>query len=792
MKNKSLLFLFPLSLLVLLVLGFSTKIGSSPAIGNLLNPFVGVVQNERAEFRSGELDVAGNRDIKIVFDDRSVPHIFTDNDDDMYFAQGYVTASDRLWQMDFISYVSGGRMAEIFGEDYTEYDREQRRLGMLESAKKSLKFIESNAQTKRALDNYTAGVNEYIKNLNSKDYPVEYKLLDYKPESWTNLKSVLIMKYMASMLSGYERDAEMIRLMLQLGEEDFNLLYPDYKVSMEESVSTRFHYALDTLPKQDYIDYSFLSPSKRINPSKHNPKLGSNAWAVSGDKTEDGNAMLCNDPHLGLTLPSIWYEVQLNSGETNVRGVSIPGVIGVVIGFNDNVSWGLTSGVTDVKDWFKLLINDDYSKYKYDGVWTKTKKVIEEIIVRGKESYFDTVYYTIHGPITYDDKFNSVAELQNHALKWTLHDTSNEFLSILLWNKAKNRKDFEAANKHFRSPVQNVLYADRKGNIARYYQGKVYKKEKGQGRFLLDGTTSDHLYSEVLEEELPKVVNPEVGYVSSANNNPFEQGNEHYVNGYFDELRIMRIKQLLTDKDQLSIADMKAMQLDQINIFAKVSLPFLLEKLEVKHKGKVAAELNQWDYSYDIDSKAAVLFEKWWDIIEEFTWDENAFLMEGISYPDRLTLHRLMTEMPSNKYFDRVLTNKVESFEDIVRISFAELERRTEKDKIKEWRKFQKVEISHLTKIRSFGEFNLKVGGSRDCLNAQSETWGPSWRMIVKFTSNGTKAFGVNAGGQSGNVAVQSNNESIKKWEAGEYFELSLFKNFEEAKTHSKSILILK
>lgn len=791
MKNKSLIFLFPLTLMVFLVLGFNIKIGRVPALGKLLNPFEGVVQNEKTDMKSGEIDVAGNRNIKITFDERSVPHVFTESQDDMYFAQGFVTASDRLWQMDFISYVSGGRLAEIFGEDYLEYDREQRRLGIMEAARKALKFIESDKQTKRALDNYTAGVNAFIEQLDPKQYPLEYKLLDYKPEPWTNLKSVLIMKYIASMLSGYEQDAAAMRLLLELGYEDFNKLYPEYHLTQADSTKARFQFQLDTLPNQEYIDYSFVTPSKRIRTNPHNPSLGSNSWAISKDKSANGNPILCSDPHLGLTLPAIWYEIQLHSDETNARGVSIPGVVGIIIGYNDHISWGITSGAADVRDWFKLCLNEDYSRYKYDGIWKKTRKVVEEIHVKGKDTFYDTIVYTVHGPVTYDDGFSLSEEVKNHALKWELHQPSNEFLTIIGWNKAKNREDFEKASVHFMSPVQNLIYADKDGEIARYYQGKIYKKWKGQGRFILDGTTSKHFYSDFLTNELPKLVNPEKGFVCSANNDPFQFGGTNYVNGYFDHLRHLRIKELLSQNKKFTVSEMKEMQLDKTNLFAEASLPILLEMIESK-KGKVASELTKWDYQYSATSKAAPLFEMWWDIIEEYVWDENAFLTEGVKLPEELILYKMIIEDPNNKFFDRVTTNKLESAKDIVKLAFAELEKRVGKADLKEWRKYEKVEITSLARVQPFGVYNLQVGGSRQCLNAQSNTFGPSWRMVVEFTPNGPKAWGVYPGGQSGNVASKHFDDFIDKWESEEFYELNLFQNYGEAKKYAKTELVIK
>jgi penicillin amidase len=293
MKKINSDFLFPLLSLIVLIFALSQQMFKAPPIGKLLDPFIGIVQNEAGDaFKPGTVSFykMGLKDtVQVFFDNREVPHIYAGNASDMYFAQGYVTAGLRLWQMDFLSYVSAGRLSEIFADGFLEYDRKQRRIGILEAAKISLKMIEADPETSEALNAYTKGVNAYVQQLDYATMPVEYKLLDYRPEPWTNLKSVLLIKYMANILSGYEEDYTMTNLMLVLGEEKFNRLFPDFPARYTPVSDSNYLPAHTVsegyIKKPAYLDYAFISAAAIVPKNDYNPKLGSNSWAVSGKKT---------------------------------------------------------------------------------------------------------------------------------------------------------------------------------------------------------------------------------------------------------------------------------------------------------------------------------------------------------------------------------------------------------------------------------------------------------------------------------------------------------------------------
>ena len=798
MKKINTAALFPLSALIVLVFTLSNQMFGVPPLGKLLDPFIGAVQNEDSRdieksfslFDKQELEAP----VEVYFDKRKVPHIFAQNTNDLYYAQGYVTAFFRLWQMDFTTYAAAGRLSEIFGKkENLEYDRTQRRIGMLSSAKEALKLIEANPVTNAALTAYTRGVNAYISKLNYRTIPLEYKLMAYTPEPWTNLKSVLILKSMANNMSGYEEDLFMSKMILALGNEKFNRYFPDFPSSITPVMSENKPLAGATpavykLPA--YLDYSFLSANSVIAPSEYDPRMGSNSWAVSGKNTKSGFPILANDPHLRLSLPNIWIEMQLATPDMNVYGVAIPGSPAIVIGFNENVAWGITNGADDVKDWYKLKITSDYKKYAFGNKWLDMGYQVEEIKRRGQPAFYDTVYHTQHGPIVYNKSFpGKTPDMSDMALKWELHRPSNEFLTFILLNKAHNFSDYKEAIRHYQCPLQNFTYAGRDSNIAIVHQGSMPVKWAGQGRFVLDGTNSEHLYTTYIpEDSLPHDINPASGYVLSANQHPTWSNYSYYYNGYYSETRANRINELLQNRTGLDIADMEAIQLDNTSPFVKVALPVLLNAINRNKLSPAQLEalqtLSSWKGNYDYADKEGRLWDLWWRTAKEFTWDEFEDYLFYLRAPDDEVQLGLIRDDPNNEYFDKQGTAVKENASDIITTAFISAfddYSKTTKAGKKIWSDYHKVNIMHLANLTAFSKMNLSAAGQSEVLNATSRNWGPSWRMIVELGDR-PRAFGIYPGGQSGNPASPYYESFIDDWGKGKYYELNYFISAPEAK----------
>lgn len=805
MKKINLNCLFPLAALVISIYALSNPLFSVPPLGKVLNPFIGVIQNDRerwvSERQFSQKDLGLADSVSVYFDGSMVPHIYAKNGEDLYFAQGYVTAMLRLWQMDFTTYVSAGRLSEIFsGGNYLEYDRSQRRMGILEAAKRSLNYIERDPETQKILRAYSRGVNAYIDRLNYRTLPFEYKLLNYTPEQWSGLKSVLVMKLMASTLSGYESDLDMSRLALILGEKDFNLLYPDFCPNVTPEVRYPKGESASLFNKTKfpaYLNFSFISSRSR-SMSGFNRRLGSNSWVISGKKTRSGYPILASDPHLNLSLPCVWLENQLSAPGLNVYGVSIPGTPAIIIGFNNKIAWGITNGADDVKDWYKLQVSEDYKSYKLDGRSVGLERRIEEIRRKGQAPFFDTIYSTKEGPIVNDNRFSTRPDLIDHAMKWELATPSNEFLTFIHLNRATSYGEYVEALKYFSCPIQNFTFASNDGDIAINHQGRIAIKYKGQGRFILDGSNDSAMSMKYIPfDSLPHQMNPKCSYIVSANQHPTDSNYRYYYNGFYSENRANQIDAMLSAGDSFDIEKVERMQVDNTNAFAALALPTLLKRIDENrckaNEMNLYRGLKTWNYKYDLESENAVLFDLWWRKIKDDTWDELRRFPFDLMDPDDLVLLNLIKTDPANVYFDIINTPEKENAADVIYEAFVKasseyLELKS-KDSSK-WGSLNRVDFFHLTRLPAFGRLNLASAGCPEAINAISRSWGPSWRMIVQLGDTPV-AYGIYPGGQSGNIGSKYYDNFIDDWGRGKYYRLNFYSSMAQAKAGAKNLLLL-
>nr|MCU0376250.1 penicillin acylase family protein [Chitinophagaceae bacterium] len=359
-----------------IVVALHVNIKSNPPIGKILSPSHGFWRNaepDKADFSLEEVHTFLKNQVEVVLDDRLVPHIFAQTDADAYFVQGYLHARFRLWQMDFQTYAAAGRLCEILGEKSGNnsilelHDRKFRRMGMLYAAEKAVAYMNKQPEVKEAMEAYAAGVNHYISTLTPATYPLEYKILNYAPEPWSPLKSALFLKYMSYDLSRDLDDFQATNLRNHLGDALYNLAFPIVADSLDPIApkGTRFNTSLQAPQPPNLADSSLALPVlpatdaafNRAEDIRH-PDVGSNNWVVGGSRTQSGRPILCNDPHLGLNLPSLWYEVQLHLPDYNTYGVSFPGAPGVVIGYNDSIAWGVTNAMRDVMDFYEVVFKD--------------------------------------------------------------------------------------------------------------------------------------------------------------------------------------------------------------------------------------------------------------------------------------------------------------------------------------------------------------------------------------------------------------------------------------------------
>ncbi len=779
---------------VALILILNTKLVLPAPLGKLLSPQHGVWQNAEKtnENFTTELkfpQLSGK--VEVYLDDRLVPHVFAEHENDVYFVQGYLHAKFRLWQMELQTHAAAGRLAEIVGgEKAFQHDREFRRLGMVSAAENSLKEMEKDPVIKAECDAYTAGVNAFIEKLTESSLPIEYKLIGYYPEKWTNLKSVLFTKYISYDLASYDEDFEMTNAKNYFSPEDFALIYPIRQDSLDPIIPKGTKYekpGIVPLPPANVDSLYFNSKTTvNINENKPDKDNGSNNWAVSGVKTKSGAPILCNDPHLGLNLPSLWYEMQLSTPDFNAYGVTFPGAPGVIIGYNDSCAFGFTNGGRDVRDYYEIKFKDDsHKEYWYNSQWVQTKFRIDTIQIKDTEPFIDSVAYTIWGPVMYDNHFGSEKNKTGkcYAVRWKAHDPSNELAIFNGLDRAKNYNDYLAAVANMHAPGQNCVFACKNGDIALRTQGEWPAKWKGQGDFLMPGWDSSYAWQGMIPpNETPFQYNPERGFVSSANQKPADSTYPYYLGRRYSMYRGIIINRLLNSMSNVTPQDMMALQTNNYNVFAEMARPILLknvnESLLTSSEKKYFDILKSWNLRNDVGSKGATVFDQIWKKFESEVWDDEfEEAPEPIIRPFESTLLEAVLRDTAFKFIDKKKTSQKETLSEVVtsavKKAAIELSKIESAGKL-DWEKFKATHIDHLARVLTpFNRMDLPIGGGRHIINATRDNHGPSWRMVVSLTTP-TEAYGVYPGGQSGNPGSKFYDTFVDQWAAGKYYSLWL------------------
>lgn len=762
----------------------NTKLGTLPPLGKFLAPNEGVWQNECTESTTGTLSIKGLEDqVTVHYDEQLIPHVFAKNDYDLYKAQGYITAKHRLWQMEFQTFAAAGRISEIIGEKGLEFDRTQRRKGMLFGAENSLDVIKNDPEALKNLQAYSDGVNAYINQLKPKDYPVEYKLLAYKPEAWTIEKTMHLLMYMTDMLCGRDSDLEYTNMLRKFGKERFDLLFPDFFDVNDPVIpkDTDWSY-IDVVQTEDPKSELPLDSISDVMDKPH-PNNGSNNWAVSPKKSVTGNAILANDPHLGLKLPAIWFVMQLQSPNQNVFGATLPGALGVIIGFNDNIAWGVTNATRDVKDWYKIEFQDETRKaYKFGDSWKKTSVRLEEINIRNKETYIDSVIYTHHGPVSYDHTFKSNNAKKGYAMKWAGHIGHNFTKLFLKLNKGNNYEDYVDAISNHVAPAQNFAFASAEGDIALWVQGQFPNKWEDQGKFLLDGSNPKHDWQGFIPRTYnAHVKNPERGFVSSANQHPVDSMYPFYVfNDGYGIYRNRIINDYFRAREKVGVLDFKSLQNNNFNLKAQELVPFMLSKMETpaltQEEQQLLNHIRQWNFLNTTDHKGPSIWSTWIKHLYRLTWDEFDVDGEALKAPFIYQTIYLLKNHPNDPLMDIVDTPLKETAIDLFTISFKAAAKELKEWETEhgdfEWKRYKGAYVGHLLQaLPAFSRFDIPIGGDRNTVNASDVNHGPSWRMIVEM-SNPPKAYGIYPGGQSGNPGSAYYDNFIDDWAAGTYYDL--------------------
>ncbi|HEX8846753.1 MAG TPA: penicillin acylase family protein [Pyrinomonadaceae bacterium] len=592
---------------------------------------------EAAQSAPRTLSLPGLRKSVIVRrDERGIPYIEATNESDLFFAQGYVTASDRLFQMELLRRTARGELAEIFGAgpdgSVLEGDKQHRRYGFAQLAEAHAEKLSPNL--KASLEDYARGVNAYIDSLDAKSLPPEFKLLQLKPRPWRPADSLIIGKLFDETLSTSWRSELTRAAFSDLPQALRDQLFPETSpldvilVGKDKQKKARNSPALFpaqsvAINQADVEALAFQEAAAQQTLERvglyAKDCAASNNWVISGKLTQTGKPLLANDPHLSASAPSIWYMAHLSFPGYRAAGVSVAGVPGIAIGHNENIAWGVTSLEPDVQDlYLETFDKENPKRYKTPTGWREAEVRREEIKVRkspaspATETVAFDVTVTRHGPIIFEQNN------RRYALRWTaLEPQTNLAESFFLLNSARNWNDFRAALRNYSGPAFNMIYADVKGHIGYIGAGRFPIRKTGKGQLPYDGATDDGEWTGFIPyEALPRVYDPPGGVIITANSRIVGEDYPYNLTVMpIPAYRARRIYDLLSVRKKFSIDDFRAIQGDTYTISGKL---FARELAEVAREDTSPAAndekwqaaiqlLSSWDGRVVPESRAALL-----------------------------------------------------------------------------------------------------------------------------------------------------------------------------------------
>lgn len=731
----------------------------------------------------GKVSLKGLKaEVKIIIDNWGLPHIFAQNEKDLFFACGYMQAQERMWQMDLTRRAGFGKLSEIFGKRTLEKDKVMRNLGLKEAAFKDYEKL--SFRMKDLLLSYSNGVNSWI-NSRRFNWPPEFLLLRYRPQSWRPVDSLIVKEVMALLLcTDYQSEVIRAKLVKQLGaQKALEILEEGVKIPSE----------LKDASFSDWISTSNFQAS--------------NNWVLAGRRTQSGKPFLANDPHLEITLPPIWYEIHLKCPTIDVIGVSLPGVPSVIIGHNQSIAWGVTNSTADVQDLYIEKLNSSQDKYLDKDGWKPLKKKEEIIRIKGeKKPERMEIPWTCRGPIISPLIIKSQQPL---SLRWTIYEGGKTLEAFYLLNKAQNWDQFVEALQLLDAPSQNFVYADRKGNIGYYLSGKIPLRKKEAALFPYPGWDELGEWQGFLNEgEKPTLYNPDEGFIITANNKIIPDDFPYYVSLEWDApFRAERIKELLLQIEKHNIESLKRIQNDVFSKKAELFIP-LLRKIDGR-QGDLSQALRifkHWNLEMT-EGKAPALYEVFINVLHDEVFRDklgkNFEKFNTFFRHKEAGLLRILDE-PSSSWFDKKRTKAIETRDEIFRISLEKaykwLEKKYGPPEKWDWMKIHSIHFNHpLGEAPFFWFFNrgshpldgdgFTVKASFSLPSGLKTTHGASYRQIIDL-SNLENSICVLTSGQSGHFLSPFYDDQIPLWLNGNYHPM-LF-SLEDIEAEARGILWLK
>jgi penicillin amidase len=731
---------------------------------------------------NGNVSLSGiETDVEIIRDSWGVPHIFAQNEKDLFFACGYVHAQERMWQMELTRRAGIGELSEIFGRRTLERDRFIRTLDLKEAAQRDYEKL--SPRMKNLILSYSQGVNSW-RNSRILNWPPEFLLLGYRPRPWNPMDSLIVKEVMALLLCvDYQSEILRAKLVKELGAQKALQI-------LEEGI---------TAP---YLEIEDVPLSELSLPL---PFQGSNNWVLAGSRTESGKPLLANDPHLEISLPPIWYEIHLACPGLNAVGVSLPGVPSVIIGHNESIAWGITNSRVDVQDLYVEKLNPARDMYWDNDEWKPLFIKEERIKIRGeREPEIIEVSWTERGPVVSPILSGNEKPL---SLSWTIYDGGRTMESFYLLNKAQNWQEFVGALELFDAPPQNFVYADKEGNIGYYLGGKIPIREEVAALFPYPAWKEEGKWQGYLkEEDKPNLYNPKNGLIITANNKIIPDNFPYYMGFDWEApFREERIRELILQLEKHSVETMKVIQNDIFSKEGELFLPYIEEVKTVKGESKEALDiLKSWDLRLS-SGKEAALYKIFINFFQEEALKddlgENYKRFDSLFKYKQAGLLRVLSD-PLSVWFDKKDTQTVETREEIIAISLEKaykwLEAQYGSADRWDWMKINSFRFQHslgevpLLKFLNRGPYPL--GGDAFTVKLSSSSslkknLGVSYRQIIDL-SDFRNSFCVLSSGESGHFLDRFYDDQISLWLEGQYHPM-LF-DPDDIEEKAAGILILK
>jgi penicillin G amidase len=764
----------------------------------------------------GELRLPGlQHNVEIIRDRWGVPHIYAANESDLFFAQGFVQAQDRLFQMDLNRRAGAGRLSEVVGPLGLAIDRLARRAGWPRAAARQ---VGADSRSEAVATAYAAGVNAFIK---QGTLPLEFSLLFYRPQPWRPLDSALWGVVVGWGLSS-NFEAELLRtaLLEQVGPEKAASFDPEYGREYQTVLPAR---QIGARAAANLVKaYRRALEELLLKELPLGPGAGSNNWVVNGRHTLSGRPILANDPHLPAGFPAFWYEIHLQGGDYNVAGFALPGIPGVIIGHNDKIAWGFTNAFPDVQDlYLERFHPQDALRYEVDGRWQQAQVVTERIRVRGRRPVQEKVVYTHHGPLI---SGLVAGETRPLALRWSGYEAGNHLRCVLGMNRAASWDDFREALRHWRFPSQNVVYADVEGNVGYMMPGRVPRRGKGDGLLPAPGWDSNYDWQGWIPfEELPAVYNPAEGMIATANNRVAGDDYPHHLTvEWLPSYRAQRIYQLLRDLAPLTVEKNGRIQNDTVSLMAR---RFLSRALAVLGDGSRVGSgndvedrafrlLRQWDHDMRPNLAAPTIYFAWHTCLAHLVLNgaigalANKFLTkEGPPEFAGAPLYDVGLELVAS-WLESGAPAWVGDIRPLLfrayRQAIADLQRRLGPEPVNwQWGRVHRVHFHHpLARIPGLGRVwkpqTLSLGGDGFTVNqAESKPSFPpepvhiiaSGRLILDV-GDWDNSRAALPGGQSAHPASPHYQDALQEWHDGRYHPMLFSRRAVEAATEDKLFLL--